>query len=244
VPAAVAFLVRWFVNESERWQQVQNASTKPVALRELFDTRWRRVTLVASSLAFVALITWWSCNAFIATMVTGWAHAEALARSLTPAETLVLVESWKFTATFCFNAGGLIGTLLTIPIAEMLGRRWMFAIYFVASTLSILVMFGLTWSGDVRLYLYFFIGLFVFGVCGAFTYYLPELFTTRVRATGAGFSFNIGRVIAAAGPYVVGAVAAGGHATGALLVVGLIPLLGLCLLPLAPETRGQTLRDR
>jgi hypothetical protein len=95
----------------------------------------------------------------------------------------------------------------------------------------------------LRLYLYFFIGVFVFGICGAFTYYLPELFPTRLRASGAGFSFNIGRVIASAGPFIVGSVAAQGQALTALFYVGCVPLLGLLILPFAPETKDQALAD-
>ena len=56
--------------------------------------------------------------------------------------------------------------------------------------------------------MYFLIGLTVFGVFGSFTYYLPELFPTRLRGTGAGFCYNVGRVIAAAGPFLVGTIAA------------------------------------
>ena len=54
------------------------------------------------------------------------------------------------------------------------------------------------------------IGLSVFGVFGAFTYYLPELYPTRRRGTGAGFCYNAGRLIAAAGPSLVGAIASRG----------------------------------
>ena len=49
------------------------------------------------------------------------------------------------------------------------------------------------------LFMYFPIGLSVFGVFGAFTYYLPELYPTRLRGTGAGFCYNAGRLIAAPG---------------------------------------------
>ena len=44
--------------------------------------------------------------------------------------------------------------------------------------------FGLDLAPETRLYMYFFIGLTVFGVFGSFTYYLPELFPTRLRGTG------------------------------------------------------------
>jgi MFS family permease len=242
VPAGVAFLVRLFVHESERWQRTAQ-SQSPVRLRELFLGAQRRVTLVAAALSLVTLIAWWSCNAFIPSVVTIWAQEAAQVRGLSTAATLALVEEWKFRATFSFNLGGLIGTLLTIPLAHYLGRRPMFAIYLVASALAIFGAFGIEWQNEVRLYLYFFIGVFVFGVCGTFTYYLPELFPTRLRASGSGFSFNIGRVIAAAGPFIVGSIAARGQTLEALFYVGIVPLLGLLVLPFVIETRGRELAD-
>ena len=72
-------------------------------------------------------------------------------------------------------------------------------------------------------------GLSVFGVFGAFTYYLPELYPTRLRGTGAGFCYNAGRLIAAPGPFLVGAIAsrgagALGGAVEVLFYVGFVPL--------------------
>jgi hypothetical protein len=94
--------------------------------------------------------------------------------------------------------------------------------------------------------MYFFIGLTVFGVFGSFTYYLPELFPTRLRGTGAGFCYNVGRIVAAFGPFVVGTVASrGADALGTalrlLFWVGLVPLAGVLLTPLAVETKGREL---
>ena len=77
--------------------------------------------------------------------------------------------------------------LLTVPASKFLWRRTMFAIYFLASGLAVLAAFGLPMEPRTRLFMYFPIGLSVFGVFGAFTYYLPELYPTRLRGTGAGF---------------------------------------------------------
>lgn len=54
------------------------------------------------------------------------------------------------------------------------------------------------------MWLYMPIGFFVFGVFGSYTFYLPELFPTRLRASGAGFTYNVGRLLAAIGPLVMG----------------------------------------
>jgi hypothetical protein len=124
----------------------------------------------------------------------------------------------------------------------------MFTIYFVGSAAAIMAAFGMPLDPETRLYMYFPIGLTVFGVFGAFTYYLPELYPTRLRSTGAGFCYNAGRVIAALGPFLVGAIAAGGasaldSALEVLFWVGVIPLVGLSAMPWVIETRGRGLVD-
>lgn len=244
LPAAVAFIVRLFLKEPERWQHVR-ATSRPPRLAELFSPQVRRLTLSGFLTALIALITWWSCNAFIPVVSSGLAQTEAALRGLDKSATLALVESWKLTATVCFNLGGLIGTLLTIPAAKLLGRRPMFGLYFAASALSVFATFGLDLPPETRLYLYFAVGLSVFGVFGSFTYYLPELFPTRLRGTGSGFCYNAGRILAAIGPFMVGTIASQGvdAAVGVLFWVGVVPLLGLLLLPLVIETKGQRLAD-
>src|SRR5436305_11101963 len=194
-------------------------------------------------MAVVVLIMWWSCNAFIPVVATGLAQAEAKLQGLDRSATLALVEGWKKIATNYFNLGGLIGTLLTVPAAKYLGRRTMFGLYFAGSGAAILATFGLDLAPETRLVMYFLIGLTVFGVFGSFTYYLPELFPTRLRGTGAGFCYNSGRLIAAAGPFLVGRIAARGvdslqSAMDALFWVGIVPLVGLLAMPWVIETRG------
>jgi MFS family permease len=248
LPAVVALAVRLFLHEPERWQAAAGAAERPARLAELFTPRYLAITLSGLAMAVIALVTFWSCNAFIPVISTGLAQATAKVRALDRAATLALVEHWKAVATNYFNLGGLIGTLLTIPAAKLLGRRPMFAIYYAASGAAVLATFGLDLAPETRLAMYFLIGLTVFGVFGSFTYYLPELFPTRLRGTGAGFCYNIGRVIAAAGPLLVGGIAANGanslaSALTVLFFVGFVPIAGLALVPFAIETRGRPLAD-
>ena len=239
IPAAAAFAVRAFVREPERWESAAERGDPP-RIRELFTPALRRTTLGGFAMALTAMVMWWSCNAFIPVVSSGLAKAS-------PA-TAGLAEEWKRLATNCFNVGGLLGTLLTIPIAKRLGRRPMFTVYFLLSAASLLAAFGLDLDPHTRLYLYFPVGLSVFGVFGAFTYYLPELYPTRLRGTGAGFCYNAGRFLAALGPFLVGSIAARGtdalgSALHVLFFVGFVPLLGLLAIPLAPETKGRELVD-
>lgn len=260
IPAAVALVVRRFIREPERWRRTATGGLEegPAAatiaagrrphLAELFDRQHRALTLSGFLMAVIVLVTWWSCNAFIPVVSTGLAQATAKARALDRAGTLALVEHWKAVATDYFNIGGLLGTLLTIPAAKLLGRRQMFAIYFAGAAAAVLAAFGLDLAPETRLAMYFPIGLTIFGVFGSFTYYLPELFPTRLRATGAGFCYNVGRIIAAGGVALVGSIAARGansltSALAALFFVGFVPLVGLLFLPWVIETRGRLLAD-
>jgi MFS family permease len=244
LPAAVAFLVRIFVKEPERWKTAA-ATAKPPSIAELFDAKHRPYTLSGFLMALTALIMWWSCNAFIPVVSTGLAQTAAVERGLDRAATLALVEHWKAMATNYFNWGGLIGTLMTVPAAKLLGRKAMFGIYYLCSGIAILATFGLHLAPEARLAMYFFIGLTVFGVFGSFTYYLPELFPTRLRGTGAGFCYNIGRILAAPGPILIGIIAAHGtdSAVRTLFWVGFVPLAGLLFLPWVIETKGRVLVD-
>jgi len=91
------------------------------------------------------------------------------------------------------------------------------------------------------------VGAGVFGVFGAFPFYLPELFPVRLRATGAGFCYNIGRVFASAGPFVVGTISASAGGASTVIIhtlfwLGIVPLMtALVARFLIVETRDRML---
>lgn len=247
VPAALALFVRLFLRESQRFDAAR-ATTRPEPLGALFAPGMLRRTLSGLMTAIIALLAWWSCNAFLPILGSGFAVDYGLANGLDPAATRALAESWKVWAATWFNIGGFIGTMLAIPLAWRFGRRAIFTVYFGLSLLSILLVFGLDWAPLHRLQGFFFVGFTVYGIFGVFAFYLPELFPTRLRATGSGLCYNLGRVIAAFGPFVVGMVSASAGGSAAqladtLLWVGVIPLFGLIAARFIVETRGARLPD-
>ena len=141
VPAAVAFVVRLFVNEPERWRGGRRQRAPP-RCASCSRPSIRALTLGGFAMALMALITWWSCNAFIPHRRDRPGAGGGRARASTAAATLALVETLEGARDQRFNLGGLIGTLLTIPAAKLLGRRKMFAIYFALSAVG--------GAGDVR----------------------------------------------------------------------------------------------
>jgi MFS family permease len=232
VPAVVALLIRMGVKEPEHWKPAE-ATPK---VRELFTPELRRRTFGGLAMAVIALVTWWSCSVFIAVIASFLA-----ADTGPPPEQLAHLKTEFITiATAMFALGGLAGTLITVPVALRFGRRPMFALYFVLSAIAIWVTFGVDLSAHARLYMFGAIGVTVFGVFGAFSFYLPELFPMRLRGTGAGFCYNAGRVITAAFPFLVGVIVTSGvNPLDVLKWVAIPPLVGLVLLlfGLAEETR-------
>jgi MFS family permease len=246
LPVLVALGVRLFVRESASWE-ASRARTAPSTPRELFAPAMAANTLSGFFVAVVAILTWWACNAFIPLLGSTLAHERARSLGLAGAAAQLLVAAWQAHASNAFNLGGLCGALAAVPLARALGRRAMFVAYFLFSAAALLVTFGIGFTPETRLAMLFAVGVGVFGIFGAFTFYLPELFPARLRATGAGFCYNIGRILAAGGPFVVGLLSAmAGGSSGAitriLFWVALVPLTAALLGRfLIVETRGRTL---
>jgi len=225
VPAFIALWVRRSVAEPESWTAVRRASDE-VGYAELFRREHRAATLGGLGLCVVTLLTWWSCNAFMPLVASFLASADGIDRAAYVTHSAVM-----------FNLGGLVGTLLTIPGGAHLRRRTMFALYFAGGAIFLWLTFGLDLSAATRMWLLFPVGICIFGVVGAFSYYLPELFPTRLRGSGSGFCFNAGRYLAALGPTVVAhAAAIAPTPMDAIKWVALLPALGLLVIPFVRET--------
>ncbi len=128
-----------------------------------------------------------------------------------------------------------------------MGRRPMLCGYFAFSAAALAATFGPQLIPTTRLAMLLPVGAGVYGIFAVFAFYLPELFPARLRATGSGFCYNIGRVFAAAGPFVVGLVTAraGGNSPviiHTLLWVAVIPFAAaLATRFFVMETQGREL---
>jgi hypothetical protein len=206
-----------------------------------------KLTISGAGVAVTAVIAWWACNAFIPLLGSTLAGEYAAQAGLSVEASRLLAETWKAYASNAFNFGGLLGSFAAIALAQVLGRRPMFVVYFLFSALMLLVTFGLDLPPHTRLTMLFFVGAGVYGVFGLFPFYLPELFPVRLRATGAGFCYNIGRLIASGGPLFVGMISARTGGSSAVLIntllwVALVPLTAaLAARYFIVETRGRAL---
>jgi MFS family permease len=137
------------------------------------------------------------------------------------------------------SSGGAVGALLGGWAASLMGRRkTYFAMSACALATSFYIFRGLAPGDAGFLYWVFVIGFFGTIYFGWLPLYLPELFPARVRATGAGVSFNWGRIVTAAGVLATGRlmVAFDGDYARVGQVTCLVYVLGMVVIGFAPDT--------
>jgi MFS family permease len=237
-PAIVALFVRMWVKEPERWVRArQGRAVLPLqGLRELFAPGLRRSTFVGSGLAFVAVFGLWGATNWTPTLIRSLP-------ALRGADSALLTRYVSY-ASMMLNVGALAGYLSFGPLAERFGRRPAFAFMCLGSLLILPITFSAPRTYGQVLCLLPALGFFNNGIFSGFPIYLPELYPTRLRATGAGLCFNAGRVLASTGPFLTGVLVAwlGSFSAAASAIAG-IYLLGIAILPFAPETKGRPLPE-
>jgi SHS family sialic acid transporter-like MFS transporter len=226
-PALLVFFIRLAVPESQRWQRSVAAAPSVHPLREIFGKALRRRTLVGIGVAGMALVGSWGSMQWIPLWVdriTGGVRPEAKA--------MAQILSMLGSAT-----GGLIAPL----VANRLGRRRSFFLFCLCALAATAVLFRLMPEqyGAPLLLAIALTGVATATFYGWFPLYLPELFPTRVRATGQGVCYNAGRLVAAVGALVQARLVAAfdGSYAAAGATITLVYAVGLALVWLGPETQ-------
>ncbi|HZW35095.1 MAG TPA: MFS transporter, partial [Isosphaeraceae bacterium] len=139
--------------------------------------------------------------------------------------------------------GGLLGLLSFAPLASRRGRRFAFAVYHVGAAVLAPVTFLGARSLTEALALLPVMAFFVLGLHAGYAIYFPELFPTRLRATGSSACFNLGRVLGAFILLIRGSLGAALGLRWAVVAISGLFWAGLLILVFAPETRGQELPE-
>ena len=141
--------------------------------------------------------------------------------------------------------GGGLGLVLFGSISTRLGRRGAFMLYHLGAFVMALLMFMVlipkgasTATLSVVLPVF---GFLTLGMHAGYAVYFPELYPTRLRGTGTGFCFNMGRVGSAIYLFIVAKL--GWQADQAALYMAPVFLIGVWIAYLAPETKGQDLPE-
>ncbi|QDV35739.1 MFS transporter [Tautonia plasticadhaerens] len=255
-PALLVLWVRLSLKEPERGPSADPSKPRGSgALGRLFRGPLLRRTLVGVGLATVGLATFWGTHVYGKDRLRGMVEARALAElpeGADDSERADLLASlarplkhWEMAGMFLVTTGGGIGLVCFGPMADRFGRRGAFLAFHLGGLVAALLLFQVI-SGvtPVLLFLPVF-GFLTLGMHAGYAVYFPELFPTEVRGTGAGFCFNFGRFLAAPILFLSGWLQGPGGRSMRLedsaSLLALLMLVGVALLPFAPETRGQEL---
>jgi MFS family permease len=253
LPAVLCLLIRWKLKEPERWQSIsttESAERQLGSYRALFSSpELRHNALVGLALACVGVIGLWAI-VFFATELVGEVFpkhfaSEGLAEDQIPGR----VDRWKGINSLMLNAGAFFGMFGFGYLAQAVGRRPAFAIAMVAAAISTAAVFWLLERPAQVFVLTPLMGFCMLSLFAGYALYLPELFPTHLRSTGTSFCYNVGRFLAATGPVLLGLLTSRVFKDTAepLRYAGItmcsIFLIGLLILPFAPETRGKPLPD-
>ncbi len=242
VPALLVLWVRVSVREPESWAQA--SQTRPAELgsfKALFKSSlWRSRAIFGALLAMVGLATFWGV------VVAGQELASGLLTSLGAGKEEAASRS-KVAYGFIQTAGAAAGMLCFGPLSVRFGRRATFAFMHVgALVMTVVVCWVPQAVGSYALLLCLLplFGFFALGIHAGYAVYFPELFPTHLRATGAGFCFNTGRILAS--PVLIWLSASLKQhlpLPAAITALGGFFLLGLLFLCFLPETKDQELPE-
>jgi len=251
VPALFALWVRAGIPESRPWERTdasrrrareradsgvalgaeERALTRFTVSDLLSDPQSRRHVILAFLLSLTTTLAWWGISTWVPPFI-----GSVAAKASLPA------QQWASYAGLTYNFGAVLGYASFGFLADRFGRKPMTMLFFAMALLLTPVLF--LWTQDLQLLLVAAAlnGYFSLGQYSWMPVWLPELFPTRIRATGMALAFNVPRFIAVLGPLIAGnlIVYFGGFGYAATIVAS-IYVLGLAAAPFLPETRGQPL---
>ncbi|MGA8115601.1 MAG: MFS transporter [Actinocatenispora sp.] len=224
LPAVIAFVYRRRLHEPSKFvEAVEGGTRRRFPLRELFAD-WRATR---TSLGLIVM-----------TSVHNWGYyglMSWLPFYLSSQFHFSITKSGVWTAV---TVGGMIvGILIFGQLADRIGRRPSFLLFFIGSAISVPVYAHLS-SPTSLLIGGAVMGLFVNGTVGGYGALISESFPTQARATAVNVIYNIGRCSGGFAPFIVGiVVATSGFATALTMFAGLY-VLNMLALFLTPERKG------
>ena len=236
LPALLTLWVRASIKEPERLTSAQKTMGDRVgSFRELFgDPVWRLRALCGMTLAAVGLGTFWGVT------VAGQDLMNHLLLQLGWDKTLADQEA-KFAYGIVQATGGGLGMLAFGPICECIGRKPTFYLMQGLSLIVIPIVCFLPQTHWQMLIALPVMGFVTLSIHAGFAVYFPELFPDHLRATGASFCFNTGRLLAAPILFTSGKIKAAYDLPVAITMLSGLFIIGLLVLSFLPETKGKDL---
>jgi MFS family permease len=229
LPGLLVFWIQRRVPESEIWKR-HAVRRERIAFRSFLEKSVLRNGILATAMNACAMFGYWGLFTWIPSFLSLPATQGGRGLSLATATTFILV--------LC--AGKWLGYALFGFFADRFGRRKPYFLYLLVAA-ALVPLYGVAQNALWLLVLGPFVAFFGTGFFSGYAAIASELFPSEIRAAAMGLSYNIGRGISAAAPFLVGALASRfGFATGFLVLACGFFLAAMLALTL-PETRGREL---
>jgi MFS family permease len=231
LPAVLVFYIRRNVPEPEvfhRTRERETALGEGTRFLEIFSPALLKTTLLTSLLATGAQGGYYAITTWLPTL-------------LKTVRGLSVLNTGGYL--FVVIMGSFVGYMVSAWLADRLGRKRTLILFAVCSFVTVAAYTYLPISDAIMLVLGFPLGFFASGSFSPIGAFFTELFPSRLRGSGQGFSYNFGRGIGALFPTLVGYLSARislGHAISVFAVAAYLVMVFAVLL--LPETRGKELR--
>ncbi|MFN5579971.1 MAG: MFS transporter [Akkermansiaceae bacterium] len=211
LPAFLVATIQPRMKEPESWTQSRDKAKaegkRSGSYRDLFGhSLWLKHALLGMVLSCAGVIGLWGIGVFSSDLVGDIISHNLLEAGAKPEEISKGKQLWMSLNLLAFNAGAFAGMLIFTRVAVALGRKKAFAVFFTGALLVTVFVFQMIGKINGRwdiLWMAPLMGFFQLSVFAGFSIYLPELFPTRLRATGVSFCYNVGRYFAALGPFTL-----------------------------------------
>jgi MFS family permease len=257
LPALLVILTQKYLREPEPWLKLQREGRLPKGgifapyAGLLKEARWRRNLFVGAVIASTGVVALWAIGEYGVDLQrqvfrTWYVNAGV------PAEQILAKVNVAVTWSFMLSMlGAAVGMWIFTKVASRLGRRPAFAIGFsLALVVTVLVYWKMDSPRD-GLWMLPLMTSCQLAVFAGFAIYLPELFPSRLRSTGTSFCYNLGRFAAAGGSFFSATLATKAYGQFgsplmerySAMTMCAIFLIGILILPFAPETKGKPLPE-
>jgi MFS family permease len=251
-----------------RARAAEGKTEKAGNLLELFQGANLRSTLVGVTLASIGLVTFWGGHIYGKNALLRHAQTDALIAENVPvaappkeaeddvkaaykadknaafAKHKAKIKRAEMLSMVLNTIGGGLGLILFGSISNLLGRRGAFIFYHVVAFAMMLLMFKVLIPNSSPLVLAITLpvfGFFTLGMHAGYAVYFPELYPTRLRGTGTGFCFNMGRLATAAAFFWFATTDTSPESKAVMLAP--LYLVGVVVVMFGRETRGEELAE-
>ncbi|MBI5802636.1 MAG: MFS transporter [Verrucomicrobia bacterium] len=208
LPAFLCVFILVRLKEPEKWVAARAegklTGAKFGSYASLFgEARWRRPALLGMCLCISGVVGLWGIGFFSPELVGDVLERSLKHEGVTPDKIAKAKTVWTGVNMIVQNIGAFCGMIAFTKAAQRWGRKPAFSVAFLAAFIATVGYFQL-FNGKGDIWMSFVMGFCQLALFAGFAIYLPELFPTRLRSTGVSFCYNVGRFIAACGPFLQG----------------------------------------